>query len=55
LDHAARQLHRRGLLNTNQPISEIVYASGFRNYTHFARQFRRRFGHPPVAHAGDHD
>jgi AraC-like DNA-binding protein len=55
LDHAARQLHRRGLLNTSQPISEIAYASGFRNYTHFARQFRRRFGHPPMAHAGDHD
>ena len=55
LDHAARQLHRRGLLNTSQPISEIAYASGFSNYTHFARQFRRRFGHPPVAHAGDHD
>jgi AraC family transcriptional regulator, positive regulator of tynA and feaB len=55
LDHAARQLHRRGLLNTSQPISEIAYASGFTNYTHFARQFRRRFGHPPVAHAGDHD
>ena len=55
LDHAARQLHRRRLLNTSQPISEIAYASGFSNYTHFARQFRRRFGHPPVAHAGDHD
>jgi AraC family transcriptional activator of tynA and feaB len=55
LDHAARQLHRRGLLNTSQPISEIACASGFSNYTHFARQFRRRFGHPPVAHAGDHD
>jgi AraC family transcriptional regulator, positive regulator of tynA and feaB len=55
LDHAARQLHRRGLLNTSEPISEIAYASGFSNYTHFARQFRRRFGHPPVAHAGDHD
>ncbi len=55
LDHAARQLHRRGLLHASQPISEIAYASGFSNYTHFARQFRRRFGHPPVAHAGDHD
>jgi AraC-like DNA-binding protein len=55
LDHAARQLHRRRLLNTSQSISEIAYASGFNNYTHFARQFRRRFGHPPVAHAGDHD
>jgi len=55
LDHAARQLHRRGLLNTNQPISEIAYASGFSNYTHFARQFRRRFGHPPGSYSGDHD
>jgi AraC family transcriptional regulator, positive regulator of tynA and feaB len=55
LDHAARQLHRRGLLHASQPISEIAYASGFSNYTHFARQFRRRFGHPPVAHAGDQD
>jgi AraC-like DNA-binding protein len=55
LDHAARLLDRRRLLNTSQPISEIACASGFSNYTHFARQFRRRFGHPPVAHAGDHD
>jgi AraC-like DNA-binding protein len=55
LDHAACQFHRRRLLNTSQPISEIAYASGFSNYTHFARQFRRRFGYPPVAHAGDHD
>jgi AraC-like DNA-binding protein len=47
LDHAARQLQRRALLNTNQPISEIAHASGFSNYTHFARQFRRRFGHAP--------
>jgi AraC family transcriptional regulator, positive regulator of tynA and feaB len=50
LDHAARLLHRRALLNTSQPVSEIAYASGFSNYTHFARQFRRRFGHPPGAH-----
>lgn len=50
LDHAACLLHRRALLNTSQPVSEIAYASGFGNYTHFARQFRRRFGHPPGAH-----
>ena len=55
LDHAARLLERRSFLKTSQPISEIAYASGFTNYTHFDRQFRRRFGHPPVAHAGDHD
>jgi AraC-like DNA-binding protein len=50
LEYAARQLHRRTLLGPSRPISEIAYASGFSDYTHFARQFRRRFGHPPVAH-----
>jgi AraC family transcriptional regulator, positive regulator of tynA and feaB len=50
LDHAARLLHRRSLLNTSQPLSEVAYDSGFSDYTHFARKFRRRFGHPPGAH-----
>ncbi|WP_084799571.1 helix-turn-helix domain-containing protein [Bradyrhizobium sp. Ai1a-2] len=49
LDHAARLLHRRVLLNTNQPINEIAYSSGFVDYTHFARRFRRRFGRAPGA------
>ena len=51
LDHAARLLHRRVLLNTRQPISEIAYASGYGDYTNFARKFRRWFGHAPGAHA----
>ena len=49
LDHAARLLHRRALLNTSQPLSEIAYTCGFSDYTHFARKFRCRFGHPPGA------
>jgi AraC-like DNA-binding protein len=53
LDHAARLLHRRKLLRTGQPISEIAYASGFRDYTHFARRFRERFGRPPAFHTGE--
>jgi AraC-like DNA-binding protein len=53
LDHAARLLHRRTVLDTRQPISQIAYASGFSDHTHFARQFRRRFGHPPGAHGKD--
>jgi AraC family transcriptional regulator, positive regulator of tynA and feaB len=54
LDHAAHLLHRRALLGTSQSLSEIAYASGFSDYTHFARRFRLRFGHPPGAHsAGD--
>ncbi len=51
LDHAARLLGRRESLRTAQPLSEIAYACGFRDYTHFARRFRRRFGHPPGAHS----
>src|SRR5262245_21453849 len=51
LDHAARLLRRRASLGTNQPLSEIAYACGFRDYTHFARKFRNRFGHSPGAAA----
>lgn len=51
LDYAVRLLHRRALLNTSQPISEIAYASGYSDYTNFARKFHRRFGHAPGAHA----
>jgi AraC-like DNA-binding protein len=51
LDHAARLLKRRALLDTSQPISAIAYTSGFGDYTNFARQFRDRFGHAPGAHA----
>jgi AraC-like DNA-binding protein len=49
LDHAARLSSRRGSLRSGQPLSEIAYACGFRDYTHFARRFRYRFGHPPGA------
>ena len=42
LDHAARLIKQRALTKTEQPLSVIAYASGFRNYTHFARAFRQR-------------
>ena len=51
LDHAATLLERRSLLKTDQPSTEIAYASGFRDYTAFTRQFRRRFGHTPSSHS----
>jgi AraC-like DNA-binding protein len=47
LDHAARLLHRRISVGASQPLSEIAYACGFRDYTHFARKFRQRFGCAP--------
>jgi AraC-like DNA-binding protein len=53
LDHAARQIQRRAVTKSEQPLSVIAYACGFRDYTHFARAFRQRFGHPPGAKA-DH-
>ena len=52
LDHAAQLLHRRALLGTGEPLSEIAYACGFRDYAHFARRFQRRFGYSPGAYAG---
>jgi AraC-like DNA-binding protein len=51
LDHAARLLHRRAGLDTRQPLSEIAHACGFRDYAHFARKFRHRFGYSPSTHA----
>src|ERR1700754_4385106 len=49
LDHAAHLIERRALMKTGQPLSEIAYACGFRDYTHFARGFRQRFGTTPGA------
>jgi AraC-like DNA-binding protein len=54
VDHAARLLERRASLGTGQPLIEIAYACGFRDYTHFSRRFHHRFGCVPSAHAGGH-
>ncbi|WP_426440646.1 helix-turn-helix transcriptional regulator [Bradyrhizobium genosp. P] len=50
LDHAAQLLERRASLETGHHLTEIAYACGFRDYAHFARRFRNRFGHTPSAH-----
>jgi AraC-like DNA-binding protein len=49
LDHAAHLIKRRALTKTGQPLCDIAYACGFRDYTHFARGFRQRFGATPGA------
>jgi AraC family transcriptional activator of tynA and feaB len=55
LDHAERLVHRRSSLRTSQPLSEIAYACGFHDYTHFARKFRHRFGYAPGAYSEELD
>jgi AraC family transcriptional activator of tynA and feaB len=52
LDHAAHLLRRRASLESGQPLSEIAYGCGFRDYAHFARKFRRRIGCAPGAYSG---
>ena len=54
LDHAARLIERRASMKTGQPLGDIAYACGFRDYTYFSRGFRQRFGSTPGAvGAGD--
>ena len=47
LERAAQLLRRRAHLGKAQPLSEIAYACGYNDYSHFARHFRRRFGLSP--------
>lgn len=51
LDHAAHLLKRRASLGKGPHLGEIAYACGFRDYAHFARRFRDRFGHAPRGHS----
>lgn len=53
LDHAAHLLRRRALTKSGQPLSTIAYACGYRDYAHFARSFRKHFGHVPSASQND--
>jgi AraC family transcriptional regulator, positive regulator of tynA and feaB len=38
-------------MKSSQPLSEIAYACGYRDYTNFARAFRQRFDRAPGVHA----
>jgi AraC family transcriptional regulator, positive regulator of tynA and feaB len=42
-------LQRRATLGASLALGEIAYACGFRDYRHFARKYRHRFGHAPGA------
>jgi AraC family transcriptional regulator, positive regulator of tynA and feaB len=50
LRSAARLAVNSSALGASQALREIAYASGFRDYRHFAKKFRQRFGHAPGAH-----
>jgi CheY-like chemotaxis protein len=36
------------LIKSGEPLSEIAFACGYRDYSNFARAFRQRFGHAPA-------
>jgi AraC family transcriptional activator of tynA and feaB len=55
LDQAARSIKRRALLRSGEPLSEIAYACGYRDYSNFAHAFRQRFGHAPGVHVEGDD
>jgi AraC-like DNA-binding protein len=40
---AAHLLHRRAMLGTGEPLGDIAYACGFRDYSYFVRKFRSQF------------
>jgi AraC family transcriptional regulator, positive regulator of tynA and feaB len=44
LDHAARLLQRRALLGPGQPLSEVAYGRGFRDYTQRAGKVGEALG-----------
>jgi AraC-like DNA-binding protein len=50
LSHAEQLLHRRELLDKDQPLSHIAFASGFSDYGFFSKKFQQRFGCAPGAH-----
>jgi AraC family transcriptional regulator, positive regulator of tynA and feaB len=50
LDQAARDIKRRALMKSGQPLSAIAQACGYRDYNNFAHAFHRRFGHAPGVH-----
>jgi AraC family transcriptional activator of tynA and feaB len=51
LNHAARLVRLRNRTRSGQPLTDIAQISGFQAYSHFARLFRRHFGHSPSVEA----
>jgi AraC-like DNA-binding protein len=47
LNHAADILEGRSAMQTKLPLTEIARACGYRDYAHFARNFRTRYGQTP--------
>jgi AraC family transcriptional regulator, positive regulator of tynA and feaB len=49
LNHAASMLHHRSETIARPCLTEIAISCGYRDYAHFARDFRARYGQPPGA------
>jgi AraC-like DNA-binding protein len=47
LDHASQLLRQQTSIKASLPLAEVAYACGYRDYAHFARNFRARFGCAP--------
>ena len=52
LDHAAQLLRQQTSIKASLPLTEVAYACGYRDYAHFARNFRARLGCAPGASRG---
>jgi AraC family transcriptional regulator, positive regulator of tynA and feaB len=52
LEHASQLLRQRTSIKASLPLTEVAYACGYRDYAHFARNFRARFGSAPGASRG---
>jgi AraC family transcriptional activator of tynA and feaB len=52
LEHAAQLLRQQSSIKTGLPLSEVARVCGYRDYAHFARNFRTRFGVAPGAARG---
>jgi AraC-like DNA-binding protein len=51
LEHASFLIRRRAFLHTNEFLSQISFACGYRDHNYFVRVFRRKFGKSPRAYA----
>jgi AraC family transcriptional regulator, positive regulator of tynA and feaB len=55
LNQVVRRIKRQERLKSGEPLSEIAFACGYRDFADFTRAFHQRFGHPPDIRAPGDD